>query len=75
MIFQFTGNSVLDGGNGNDNILDANDRGAQNETVTLVGGNGADKLRSEDATSTANMDGGRGPDSCTGGDTTTRCES
>jgi Ca2+-binding RTX toxin-like protein len=75
LIRQFTGNALLDGGNGNDDILDWNDGGAQNETLTLVGGNGADKLASEDATSTANMDGGRGPDTCTGGDTTTRCES
>jgi Ca2+-binding RTX toxin-like protein len=74
VIRQYTGNAYLDGGNGNDDILDWNDVG-QNETVTLVGGNGADKLGSEDTTSTANMDGGRGPDACTGGDTTTRCES
>lgn len=75
VIRQFTGNAHLDGGNGDDDILDWNDGGAQNETVTLVGGNGADVLGSEDTTSTANMDGGRGPDTCTGGDTTTRCES
>jgi hypothetical protein len=43
--------------------------GAQNETVTLVGGNGADVLGSEDATSTASMDGGRGPDACARGKT------
>jgi Ca2+-binding RTX toxin-like protein len=75
VIRQFTGNAYLDGGKGNDDILDWNDGGAQNETLTLVGGNGADTLASEDTTSTSHMDGGRGPDSCTGGDTTTNCES
>ena len=75
VIRQFTGNAYLDGGKGNDDILDWDDGGAQNETLTLVGGNGADTLASEDNTSTSHMDGGRGPDGCTGGDTTTNCES
>jgi hypothetical protein len=73
--YQFTGNATLNGGNGNDDILDDNDGGVQNETVTLLGGNGSDELRSADATSTANIDGGRGSDTCAGGDTTTNCES
>jgi len=41
----------------------------------MLGGNGKDELESNDATSTANMNGGNGRDSCTGGDLTTRCES
>jgi Ca2+-binding RTX toxin-like protein len=73
-IRQFSGNAHLDGGNGRDDILDWNDGGAQNETITLAGGNGRDVLASEDTTSTTHMDGGRARDACTGGDTTARCE-
>jgi Ca2+-binding RTX toxin-like protein len=73
-LFQFTGDATLNGGNGKDDIRDGAD-GAPMETVTLLGGNGGDMLLSVDASSTANMDGGNGPDSCTGGDTTTNCES
>jgi hypothetical protein len=72
-IRQFSGNSELSGGNGNDDILDWND--PLNETATLLGGNGRDKLASEDATRTSSLDGGRGSDSCTGGDTTANCKS
>ena len=74
-IFQFTKDAVLSGGNGRDHLTDGDDGGANNETVTMLGGNGKDKLESSDATSTANMNGGNGRDSCTGGDSTTRCES
>jgi Ca2+-binding RTX toxin-like protein len=73
-IFQFTGDALLDGGNGDDVIVNWNDGGLQNETVVMIGGNGDDELRSEDATSTTDMDGGRGHDACVNGDTTTACE-
>lgn len=73
-IFQFTRDAWLDGGNGNDYIIDWNDSGISNETVTMVGGNGDDELVSEDVTSTAAMDGSRGSDTCTGGDSTSHCE-
>jgi Ca2+-binding RTX toxin-like protein len=74
-IRQYSRDAVLDGGNGNDEILDGNDSGLNNETVTMLGGNGSDVLASEDLTSTANMDGGHGKDECTAGDTTANCES
>ena len=74
-IRQFSGNAHLEGGNGDDDILDWNDGGTQNETITFLGGNGSDVLASEDTTSSTSMDGGRGPDTCTGGDTEARCES
>ena len=67
-------NASLDGGNGNDIITDGNDGGLNNEFVTMTGGNGDDELVSVDATSTTSMDGGRGADTCTGGDTTSHCE-
>ena len=73
-IRQFSGNAFLSGGNGRDDILDWDDGGIQNETLTLAGGNGRDVLRSEDNTSIATLNGGNGSDTCSGGDTTTRCE-
>ena len=73
-IYQFTGDAELDGGNGDDIIVDWND-GLTNETVTMIGGNGDDELVSEDLASTANMDGGAGVDACVDGDATTACES
>jgi hypothetical protein len=73
-LFQFTGNAVLNGGNGRDDLLDENDGGAV-ETITLLGRNGRDTLRSLDASSASTLDGGNGSDSCAGGDTTTNCES
>ena len=73
-IFQFTGNAWLDGGNGNDFIIDWNDLATSNESVTMIGANGDDELVSQDALSTAGMDGGRGSDTCTGGDSTAHCE-
>lgn len=73
-IFQFTGDALLDGGNGDDEIVNGNDGGLQNETVTMIGGNGADILTSNDAVSTTHMDGGRGFDTCVAGDTTEACE-
>jgi Ca2+-binding RTX toxin-like protein len=73
-IYQFTGDAVLDGGNGIDLIVDWNDSGLNDEIVTMIGANGDDELRSEDSTSTVDMDGGRGHDTCTSGDTTVRCE-
>jgi Ca2+-binding RTX toxin-like protein len=73
-IRQFTGNAFLSGGNGRDDILDWDDGGIQNETLTLAGGNGRDVLRSEDNTSIATLEGGHGSDTCSGGDTTTGCE-
>lgn len=73
-IFQFSGDSHLDGGNGDDVIVNWNDGGITNETVVMIGGNGDDELRSEDATGTTEMDGGRGHDSCVNGDATTACE-
>lgn len=66
--------AVLDGGNGNDVITDGNDGGLTNEIIKMMGGNGEDELVSVDATSAVSMDGGRGSDNCTGGDTTTHCE-
>ena len=73
-IFQFTRDAVLDGGNGDDIITDANDGGLFNETITMTGGNGDDELVSLDGTSTVTMDGGRGADTCSGGATTSNCE-
>ncbi len=40
----------------------------------MIGGNGDDELVSEDATSTVDMDGGHGGDSCVGGAITSHCE-
>ena len=73
-IRQFSSDAYLDGGNGNDDIVDWDDGGFRNETVTMVGGNGDDVLRSEDLTSTAAIDGGRGFDTCAGGDSSAGCE-
>ena len=72
-IRQFTGDAVMDGGNGSDDLLDWDDGGFRNETISMLGGRGPDSLASEDATSTTSMDGGSAPDDCTGGDTTTNC--
>jgi Ca2+-binding RTX toxin-like protein len=74
VIRQFTGDSVLDGGNGDDDILDGNDGGLQDETIAMAGGNGDDVLASTDTTSTVDMDGGSGEDECVAGDTTANCE-
>jgi len=65
---------LINGGNGDDLIVDWDDGGLQNETITMTGANGDDELVSEDATSTVEMDGGKGADSCTAGDATTACE-
>jgi Ca2+-binding RTX toxin-like protein len=73
-LFQFTGDAVLNGGNGKDDLTDGAD-GAPVETITLLGRNGRDTLRSLDATSNSTLDGGNGSDACSGGDTTTSCES
>lgn len=73
-IFQYSRNAWLDGGNGNDFIIDWNDSGLNNESVTMIGGNGDDELVSQDATSTSAMDGGRGSDTCTAGDSRSHCE-
>jgi hypothetical protein len=43
MIFQFIGDAMLDGGNG-DEIVNWNDGGLQYEPVLMIGGNGADGL-------------------------------
>ena len=71
------GDDVIDGTNGNDVItgLGGNDviRGADGEDV-ICGGPGDDELVSEDATSTVDMDGGHGGDSCVGGAITSNCE-
>jgi len=74
VIRQFSGDAQLDGGNGEDDLLDWDDGGFKNETVTLAGGNGSDTLGSEDATSTSHLDGGNGADACSGGDTSAGCE-
>jgi Ca2+-binding RTX toxin-like protein len=71
-ISQYARDALLDGGNGNDFIINWNDPGV--EVVTMVGGNGDDELVSQDATGTTAMDGGRGSDTCTGGASTTHCE-
>ena len=73
-ISQYSRNALLDGGNGNDFIIDWNDGGLNNETVTMIGANGDDELVSQDASSIVSMDGGRGADTCTAGDTTRNCE-
>lgn len=73
-IFQFRGDALLEGGNGDDVIVNGNDGGLDNETVTMIGGNGDDELISQDPTGTTDMDGGRGHDTCVDGDTTTACE-
>ena len=73
-IFQYSRNAWLDGGNGNDFIIDWNDGGLNNESVSIMGGNGDDELVSQDATSTAAMDGGRGTDMCTAADSASHCE-
>jgi Ca2+-binding RTX toxin-like protein len=75
VIRQYSRNAVLDGGNGDDDILDWDDAGLNNETVTMLGGRGDDTLASEDTTSIASMDGGSGEDACIAGDTTAACES
>jgi Ca2+-binding RTX toxin-like protein len=71
---QYSRDSVLDGGEGNDVLVDMNDFGLANELITLLGGLGDDTLRSEDATSVSALDGGSGVDSCAGGDVTGACE-
>lgn len=73
-IFQFARDALLDGGNGHDRIVDGDDGGQTNETITMLGGIGDDNLSSVDATSTASMNGGTGTDICAGGDTTADCE-
>jgi Ca2+-binding RTX toxin-like protein len=73
-IFQFARDALLDGGNGNDEIVDGDDGGQTNETITMLGGIGHDRLSSVDATSTTSMNGGSGTDTCAGGDTTAACE-
>ncbi len=74
-IYQYSGDATLDGGSGDDVIVDWDDAGLADETVEMIGGRGADELTSEDATSTALMDGGQGPDACVNGDAETSCES
>jgi Ca2+-binding RTX toxin-like protein len=74
-IYQYSGDATIDGGSGNDVIVDWDDAGLTDETVVMIGGQGSDELTSEDATSTADMDGGQGPDLCVAGDTTIDCES
>ena len=73
-IYQYTGDAILDGGNGSDLIVDWDDGGAEDETLTMIGWNGSDHLVSEDATSTADMLGGPGNDTCETGDSTSGCE-
>jgi Ca2+-binding RTX toxin-like protein len=73
-IYQYTGDALLIGGNGDDLIVDWDDDGAHNETITMTAGNGDDELVSEDATSTVDMDGEKGVDVCQDGDTTASCE-
>ncbi len=73
-IYQFTGDAAINGGHGNDLIVDWDDGGLQNETITMTGANGNDTLVSEDASSTVNMDGGKGFDFCADGDATVACE-
>ena len=74
-IYQYSGDATIDGGNGDDVIVDWDDAGLTDETIEMIGGRGADELTSEDATSTTNMDGGQGSDACVDGDTETACES
>jgi Ca2+-binding RTX toxin-like protein len=74
VIRRFSGDAQLDGGNGNDDLLDWDDGGLRNETVTLAGGNGSDTLGSGDTTSTSHLDGGNGTDTCFGEDTSSGCE-
>lgn len=74
VIRQYTGDSRLEGGNGQDDILDWDDSRLRNEHITMVGDNGGDRLRSEDSTSIVDMDGGNGPDTCLNGDTAANCE-
>jgi Ca2+-binding RTX toxin-like protein len=62
------GHTFAFGGAGNDTILLATG------DAVLEGGNGQDELIALDQASTAEMDGGRGVDTCTGGTTTTNCE-
>ena len=73
-IYQYTGDAMLEGGNGSDLIVDWNDGGLNDETIVMLGMNGDDELRSEDFTSTVEMDGGRGADTCVAGDSTSNCE-
>ncbi len=73
-VFQYSRDALLDGGNGHDRLVDADDGGFANETITMLGGIGDDNLSSVDATSTTSMNGGSGTDTCAGGDTTAACE-
>ena len=74
IIYQVTGDAMLDGGGGNDTIVDLDDGGTENETIAMIGGNGHDFLISIDASSTVNMDGGQGWDACVNGAITSNCE-
>ena len=73
-IYQYGGDAVLDGGNGDDRIVNWDDGGVSNETVEMIGGRGDDSLVSLDPLGTTHMDGGSGEDLCLDGDTTTDCE-
>jgi Ca2+-binding RTX toxin-like protein len=73
-IYQITGDAMLDGGGGDDIIVDLDDGGTENETITMIGGKGHDLLISFDASSTVNMDGGPGWDACVNGTLTSNCE-
>lgn len=73
-IFQFTGDAIIEGGNGDDLIVDWDDGGLDNEVITMIGERGDDELVSRDFTSTVSMDGGKGVDTCTNGDVMLRCE-
>ncbi len=75
LLRQFTGDAVLDGGNGADSLIDWDDGLlGGNETVTLLGGRGSDTLTSQDLTSISTLNGASGRDTCVGGDTTLNCE-
>jgi Ca2+-binding RTX toxin-like protein len=74
VIIQRTGDAVIDGEAGKDLIIDGDDDGEKNETLTIEGGSGKDRLVSEDDNSTANMDGGPAHDICVDGDATANCE-
>jgi Ca2+-binding RTX toxin-like protein len=74
VIFQLTGDAELNGDGGRDLIIDGDDDGSESETITMMGATGKDRLVSEDATSTVDMDGGSNQDICVDGDVTSDCE-